>query len=242
MRPVSRDVRVAESLDAQCLAAAHFVVDELATVLARAPRASFALAGGSTPKKLFERLVGEHARSLDWRRVDFYFGDERCVPLGAEDSNFRMARESLFDPLVVPREAVHPMPAEAPDHDEAARAYEDALRRRFGTGPTFDLAMLGLGEDAHVASLFPNSPALAERVRWVMHVETRAKPPPHRLTLTLPVFARSRTVFFLVAGATKRDAVSRVFAPTTDVDRDLPAARVTASERVVWFLDRAAHG
>ncbi|MCK6446654.1 MAG: 6-phosphogluconolactonase [Planctomycetes bacterium] len=242
MSAVSRDVHVAQSVDAQCRAAARFVVDELATVLERAPRASFALAGGSTPKKLFDRLVADHARSLDWSRIDFYFGDERCVPLGAEDSNFRMARESLFDPLAVPRAALHPMPAEAPDHDEAARAYEAELRERCGTGTTFDLAMLGLGEDAHVASLFPNSPALAERVRWVVHVETRAKPPPHRLTLTLPVFARSRTVFFLVAGATKREAVSRVFAPTTDADRALPAARVTARERLVWFLDRAAHG
>lgn len=240
--PAGRDLRVFDDVEAQCESAARLVVEELAAALERAPRASFALAGGSTPRKLFERLATQHARSLDWSRVDFYFGDERCVPLGAPESNFRMARETLFDALPLGPDSIHPMPAEAADHDEAARAYERELRARFGDGPTFDLAMLGLGEDAHVASLFPGSAALAERVRWVVHVETRAKPPPHRLSLTLPVFARARCVFFLVSGEAKRDALRRVLAPAVDADRALPAARVRARERVVWFVDRAAHG
>jgi 6-phosphogluconolactonase len=237
-----RDVRVHADVDEQCSAAARFVVGELASALTRAPRASFALAGGSTPKRLFERLVAEHARALDWSRVHWFFGDERCVPFDSPDSNFRAAREALFAPLAIPRSSIHPMPAEAADHDAAARAHERELRDFFGADATFDVAMLGMGEDGHVASLFPGEPALAERERWVVHVETRAKPPPHRLTLTLPVFALSRTVFFLLGGDSKRDALRRVLAPRDDVDRALPAARVTARERVVWFVDRAAHG
>ncbi|MBI5434749.1 MAG: 6-phosphogluconolactonase [Planctomycetes bacterium] len=236
-----RDVRVHVNVDEQCAAAARFVVGELASALARAPRASFALAGGSTPKRLFERLVKEHARALDWSRVHCFFGDERCVPFDSPDSNFRAANESLFEPLAIPRASIHPMPAEALDHDAAAREHERELRAFFGASEMFDVAMLGMGEDGHVASLFPGEPALAERERWVVHVETRAKPPPHRLTLTLPAFARSRTVFFLLGGESKRDALHRVLEPRDDADRALPAARVTARERIVWFVDRAAH-
>jgi 6-phosphogluconolactonase len=134
------------------------------------------------------------------------------------------------------------MPAEFADRDAAARAYERELVAHFGDGPTFDVALLGLGEDGHVASLFPNEAALDERERWALHVETRAKPPPHRLTLTLPVLSRARCVAFLVSGAAKRDALRRVFAPANDTDRALPAARVTARERLIWFVDAAARG
>ncbi|MCE9595706.1 MAG: 6-phosphogluconolactonase [Planctomycetes bacterium] len=237
---VAPDVRVHETADEQCAAVADFVVGELRAILARAPRATFALTGGSTPKRLYERLGARHGRDLDWTKVHFFFGDERCVPLDAPDSNFRMAHDALFAPLGLPRSGLHPMPAEDPDRDAAARRHERELREFFGDGATFDLAMLGLGEDAHVASLFPGERSVDERERWVLHIETRAKPPPHRLTMTLPVFARSRTLFFLVGGATKRDAVRRVLEPKDDADRALPAARVTARERLIWFVDRAA--
>jgi 6-phosphogluconolactonase len=126
--------------------------------------------------------------------------------------------------------------------DGAAVRYEKELRGFFAGEGTFDLALLGLGEDGHTASLFPGEPATLERERWVVHVETRAKPPPDRLTLTLPVFARAATVAFLVAGDGKRSILERVLEPRTAADRALPATLVRAREELSWFVDRAARG
>jgi 6-phosphogluconolactonase len=189
--------------------------------LEQRPR-TVALAGGSTPRALYQALA---AADYDWRSVEVFFGDERCVPPDHPDSNFRMAKETLLSRI---QARVHRMRGEDCD----AAGYEAELRSVFGTGPPrFDVALLGLGEDGHTASLFPGDAALDESERWVVKV---SRPDHDRLTLTLPVLSAAGLALFLVSGAEKRKALSGVLA-----GKDLPAARV-AAERTVFVADRQA--
>lgn len=189
--------------------------------LALAPR-TVALAGGSTPRRLYERLAG---CAYPWPDTELFFSDERCVPPDHQDSNFRMADEALL--TKVPAN-VHRMRGEACD----AAGYEEELSEVFGPGvPSFDLMLLGLGEDGHTASLFPGDPALEEQERLVLRVH---RPDHARLTLTLPVLSAAKTVVFLVSGTSKRQALRQL------VDgEEIPAARVRA-ESVIIVADEAA--
>ena len=178
-----------------------------------------ALSGGSTPRRAHERVA---AMGLDWSATELWFGDERAVPPDHEHSNFRMAKESLLD-HVSPR-AVHRIEGEL-GHLDAAAAYEQELRTRFGDGvPALDLILLGLGPDAHTASLFPGDPALGERERQAVGVETPGMAPlVSRVTLTLPVLNAGNDVVFLIAGEDKAEAVARAFgdAPGPDAPASL---------------------
>lgn len=204
------------------------VVDDIANAAAECfvalrPR-TVALAGGTTPRPLYERLA---TRSFPWADTDIFFGDERCVRPEHEASNFRMANETLL--AKVPAR-VHRMPGETCD----AAAYEDELSKVFGAAlPQFDLVLLGLGEDGHTASLFPGDPALDVTDRWVVRVE---RPDHARLTLTLPVLSAAKAGMFLVSGASKRAALRSLLAAA-----DIPAGRVKA-DRVLIFADEAAAG
>lgn len=182
-----------------------------------------ALAGGSTPRRLYEALA---TMEYPWRSVEIFFGDERCVPPDHEDSNYRMAHEVLLSRVPA---RVHRMP-ETCDPS----AYEAELATVFGEElPSFDLVFLGLGEDGHTASLFPGDPALEERERLVARVE---RPDHPRLTLTLPVLSAARVAAFLVSGEAKRERLRDLMG-----DADIPAARVEA-DRVVVLADPAAGG
>jgi len=204
---------------------AQWLAEALTRVLAGGGRCSFALSGGRTTGPIYRTLAG---MKLPWERVDFYFADERCVPPGHPDSNYLLVEESLLRPLGVKPEQVHRMRGELDDRDAAARAYEAVLPA------TLDVVLLGMGEDGHTASLFPGFSALEERQRRVLAIAGSPKPPPWRLTLTLPVLQGARHVLLVVAGEGKRDAVRRVMA-----GEDLPAARVS---NAVWILDRPAAG
>lgn len=187
-------------------------------------RASLALSGGSTPGPVLRELA---KRDVPWHLVDFYFVDERFVPPDHPESNYLLAEEALFKPLGVHARQVFRMEGERPDRDEAARDYEKLLP------PVLDVMVLGMGEDGHTASLFPGSSSLEEKTRRVLAV-VGPKPPPWRMTLTLPVLQSARKVLGLVVGAGKRDMVRRVLA-----GEDLPAARVTQAQ---WMMDKAAAG
>lgn len=190
--------------------------------LALRPR-TLALAGGSTPRSLYERLA---ACDFAWRETEVFFSDERCVPPGHPASNFGMAAGALLSKVPV---RVHRMRGEDCD----AAGYEQELSEVFGPGiPKFDLVLLGLGEDGHTASLFPGDAALMVRDRRVVRVE---RPDYARLTLTLPVLSRARTALFLVSGRTKRDQVRRLLR-----GGNIPAARVAASEVVIIADEEAA--
>lgn len=195
---------------------------------------TLALSGGGTPRTLYSLLAGPRAGELPWDALDFWFGDERCVPFGDKKANFEMASETLFAPARVDPARVHRMEGELPP-EEAARRYEDALRARFdGRLPAFDLDLLGLGTDGHTASLFPGTAALEETARWVVPNEAPVEP-RKRLTLTFPVHNASKRVLFLVAGADKAEAVKRALKTG-----DVPAARVRPAGELVWILDEAA--
>jgi len=182
--------------------AARRLTVELGRILKSQDRCSLALAGGSSPRPVYERLAVELPDRDSWSRIDVFFGDERCVPPGDPASNYRMAKEALFDRVALDASQVHRMECERFDRDQAARAYEAILPENL------DLLVLGLGEDGHTASLFPGAPALAETRRRVLAVKS-PRPPLDRLTITPPVILDARLVLVLVAGADKADALAR---------------------------------
>ena len=203
-------------------------------------RGRFAVArsAGSTPKATYEVLARDCVNELDWSRVHVYFGDERTVPPEHEDSNFRMAYETLLSH--VPVGSVHRMRGELPP-DEAAAAYEEELRAFFGQVdvPRFDLILCGLGEDGHTLSLFPETAALDVTDRWVV-ANPVLKLGTTRLTLTIPVLNASRAVTFLVAGESKAEALKEVLEGDAD-PRAYPAKLVRPERRdLTWMVDRAA--
>jgi 6-phosphogluconolactonase len=201
-------------------------------------RFAVALAGGSTPKATYEVLARDYANELDWSRVHVFFGDERTVPPDHEDSNYRMAYETLLSH--VPVGSVHRMRGELPP-DEAAAAYEEELRAFFGQVdvPRFDLILCGLGEDGHTLSLFPETAALDVNDRWVV-ANPVLKLGTTRLTLTIPVLNVSRAVTFVVAKESKAEALKEVLEGDAN-PRAYPAKLVRPESRdLTWMVDRAA--
>jgi 6-phosphogluconolactonase len=237
---VNWQARVSEDPEELSRAAAKELAGIAQAALESRGRFDLALAGGHTPKRLYEILAAEYRERIDWKRTHLFWGDERYV--GADDplSNYRMARESLIEPLALPTENVHPMPTSFAEPDDAARAYEKLLHEHFGSeDPRFDLVLLGIGSEGHTASLFPGAPALNEKQRWVLAVRVAAKP-PLRLTLTLPAINAARQVFFLVSGADKKAIVAKLLSLGADGSAEYPASLVHAQEKVTLFLDRAA--
>lgn len=206
--------------------------------------AHIVLTGGGTGVKLLEHL-GDHGEAIDWSVVHLYWGDDRYLPAGDDDRNDKQAREALLDHIDIPSANVHAMPASdgefGDDIDAAALAYEQVLAANAESGsptPDFDVHLLGMGGEGHVNSLFPDTPAVRETVRLVIGVTDSPKPPPRRITLTLPAVQRSSEVWLVVAGAEKADAVAAAVggAPAVDV----PAAGGVGREATVWLLDEAA--
>lgn len=199
---------------------------------------SVALSGGSTPRALYQLLADT---PLAWQNIHLFWGDERCVPPDHVDSNYRMTAESLLTRVHIPPENIHRIQGELPP-EEAALRYEDDLRKFFRDAPRFDLILLGLGEDGHTASLFPDSPALHERTRWVVAVPHAFPPPPlvPRVTLTLPVLNAARQIAFLVSGASKAQRLAQVLrAPTASPS--LPASMIRPDDGdILWMMDQSA--
>ena len=224
-------VRVVEDAGTLAATAAAAIVEAVAAGLAALGRASLGLSGGRTPVPTYRALAAEPLRSrLDWSRVRIYFADERAVPPDDAASNFRLARETLIDPLRIPPRNVHRMKGEYPDLEVAAVEYEAHL-----TEP-IDALVLGVGEDGHVASLFPGSPLVSEMVLRVACVTHSPKPPARRLTLTARALAEARRVLVLATGTEKAEAVARALEGDAG-PRDLPARLVRDRD---WYLDRAA--
>jgi 6-phosphogluconolactonase len=209
-------------------AAAGIVADILRTLVpAGEGRVTFALAGGSTPRAVYEVLAT--LPTLPWNRLEIYFGDERGVPPEDHDSNYRMARESLLDRVPIAPERVHRMTGEEPDLAEAARAYAALLPE------ALDLLLLGIGDDGHTASLFPGAATLAEDELRVV-AATAPVPPYRRLTVTPPVLRRARRILVLASGDAKAPAVARALAGPWDPAR-CPSQ---LARRGTWILDPAA--
>jgi 6-phosphogluconolactonase len=200
------------------------------------------LTGGETPAPTYELLATRFLLSVDWKEVQFFWGDERCVPPGDQASNYGMANRAMLSKLSLRPEQVHRMRGEL-EPDRAALEYENELRGAFhlapGQFPAFNLILLGLGDNAHIASLFPHNAALHERGRMAVAVEADA-PQRNRISLTAPVLNNANRIMFLVSGERKAQAVKNVLEGPPDPDK-FPA-RIIQPEHgeVVWLLDRAA--
>jgi len=207
--------------------------------------ASWVLTGGRIADTIHRAVAESPARgALDWGRVELWWGDERFVGRDSDERNEKQARGTLLDRLPLNPEHIHPMPSsdETPDIEEAAERYAATLASRalpedHGGIPTFDVLMLGVGPDGHVASLFPEQPALYEE-RPVVAVRHAPKPPPNRLTMTMPTLSRAREVWFVVSGADKARAVHLALGGAGLVQ--VPAAGPAGLHQTLWFLDRDA--
>ncbi len=193
------------------------------------------LTGGSTPRDAYAIAARQDA---DWSGATVWFSDERCVPPADGDSNFGMADRALLSRLTRPPRVMR-IEGEL-GHEAAAGAYEALLREHFGPDPRFDLVLLGMGPDAHVASLFPGKPELEETRRLAVGVPLAGLAPQvPRVTLTLPVLNRAHQVAFLISGAGKAQAVARAFGDPPDPEA--PAARVRPQDGSLFvFVDEAA--
>ena len=220
--------------------AAQLVADLSARCLASRGSFSIALSGGATPRLLYDILASPpYLATIGWDGWRVFWGDERCVPPDHEDSNYRMAKESLLDLVPVPAANVHRMQGESVPH-VAAQDYEELLKGVFRSPePSFDLILLGIGDDGHTASLFPGTLALAERSRLVLHNWVPDQQ-DYRVTFTLPLINAARMIAFLVTDESKAEVLRRVLeaAPGEPV---LPATLVRPSTSAVhWFLTQDA--
>ncbi len=245
------DLRIFANKDELTQAAAELFAQRAQAARTTFGRFTAALAGGSTPRPMYERLATPGFRvTIPWEATHFFWGDERCVPPDHPDSNYRMAMEALLSKVPAPSENIHRMAGELPP-DVAAEAYAATLRGVFGPStrsaqqlagnelPRFDLILLGMGSDGHTASLFPHTEVLHEQRRLVVgyYVEKLAA---HRLTLTFPVINNAALVVFLVAGQDKAETLHRVLEGPYVPD-ELPAQLVQpANGHLIWMVDEAA--
>lgn len=223
----------------------HAVGDRLVAAITAAIEsrgvAYIVLTGGGTGVKLLKH-VGGHP--IDWSRVHLFWGDDRYVPADDAERNIKQAREALLDSIDIPAANVHAMAASdgefGDDIHAAAAAYERELASLGNGAPTpeFDVHLMGMGGEGHVNSLFPHTDAVREAARCVVAVTDSPKPPPRRITLTLPAVRRSRQVWLVVAGAEKADAVAA--AVHGAAPEDIPSAGAVGREATVWLLDESA--
>lgn len=221
--------------DELAAAAGARLVGAITSAIANRGESSIVLTGGTVGIKLLRHVVG-FGTDIDWSKVTLYWGDERFVPAADEDRNFKQAREALLESIDIPSANVHAIAASDGEFgdaiEDAAAAYEALLPAEF------DVHLLGMGGEGHINSLFPHTDAVRETTRLVVAVTDSPKPPPRRITLTLPAVARAREVWLVVAGTEKADAVAAALGGAAAVD--VPAAGALGTEKTVWLLDAAA--
>lgn len=237
-------VAIYPDTDALVAAAGDRLADAIESAIAARGRALIVLTGGGTGIGMLRRLR-EHSARIDWGCVQVYFGDDRFVPSDDDERNEKQAREALLEHVGIPASNVHAMAASdgafGDDLDVGALAYEQVLADHAEPGertPDFDVHLLGMGGEGHVNSLFPDTPAVAESARLVLPVYDSPKPPPRRITLTLPAIRRSREVWLVVAGESKAEAVAAAIGGADPIA--VPAAGATGREQTVWLLDESA--
>lgn len=225
-------VHIADDLPRE---AARFIAETLSTAIRERGRSSIALSGGSTPKPVFAALVNEYRSTVDWSKVLFFWSDERYVPGESADSNQPMAYDSLLSPLAIDPAQIYPVPTDSDSPDEAARIYADTIRVVLGEDPAFDLVLLGMGDDGHTASLFPNTAAFnADDPALVVANHVPQVKNTQRITFTFGLINAARVVLFLISGAGKAEIVEKVLISEPGM---YPSQWV---ERPIFFLDKAA--
>ncbi|MFD5249793.1 6-phosphogluconolactonase [Amycolatopsis sp. NPDC058340] len=234
------EVVVYENPDLLAAAAAARLVTRIVDVQAAKGSASVVLTGGGTGIAILRELRDSSARdAIDWSRLDVYWGDERFVPADSDDRNEKQAREALLDHVPLDPKRVHAMaPSDGEfgdDVDAAAAAYAEILA---ANDAAFDIMLLGLGGEGHTASIFPDSPAVHEKERSVVAVRDCPKPPPTRISLTLPAIRRAQDIWLVTGGDAKADAVAQALAGAGEVE--IPVAGARGSRRTLWLLDRGS--
>ena len=235
------NIFVFETPEQLALAAAERFVEYASELRGATERFSVALAGGNTPRRVYELLATEPFKNeVAWSKTHLFFGDERCVSPEHPDSNYAMVNEALISKVPIPANNVHRIIGEG-NANENALAYEDELRTFFDglAWPRFDLVLLGMGEDGHTASLFPNSAALEETSRWVLPTRNEQLG-QDRITLTVPVFNHAQRLMFLVTGQKKAQRLKEVLRPQPGSEQ-LPVQAITPIQGMLeWLVDADA--
>ena len=241
---MSTVVEISPDSDALVGAAGRRLIEAIQDAVAARGRALIVLTGGGNGIGLL-RYLGSHGQRIDWSKVHLFWGDDRYVPEDDDERNDKQARAALLDHIDIPSSNVHAMPASdgefASDLAAAALAYEQVLAANAEPGnptPNFDVHLLGMGPEGHINSLFPDTPAVREATRMVVSVEDSPKPPPQRITLTLPAIQRSREVWLMVSGAAKAEAAAAAIGGADPVS--VPAAGAVGLETTLWLLDKEA--
>jgi len=241
---MSKVVEVFPDSEALVEAGSRRLVDAIQAAVAARGRALIVLTGSGNGIALL-RYLREPPQQIDWSRVHLFWGDERYVPEDDDERNEKQARAALLDHIDIPSSHVHPMPASdgefGTDLAAAAVAYEQLLAANAERGepaPNFDVHLLGVGPEGHINSVFPNTAAVRETTRMVVEVKDSPKPPPQRITFTMPAVQRSREVLLLVSGAAKADAVAAAIGGGDPVA--VPAAGAFGRENTLWLLDKDA--
>ncbi|HMK16726.1 MAG TPA: 6-phosphogluconolactonase [Chitinophagaceae bacterium] len=219
---------------------ADYFVQTVNTAIKEKGRCSVVLSGGNSPKKLYELLTTpDYSRQIDWDRIYFFFGDERYVPFTDPGNNGNMVKKALFEPLMIPDANIFYINTAVPP-DESAKKYAQRILSHFKNDPVrFDLILLGLGENAHTASLFPHTPVLKEKKALVsaVYIEELSS---YRITMTAALINEAHTISFLVYGEAKAKAVQGVLEGEKDFET-YPAQLIIPEEGVLhWFLDENA--
>lgn len=241
------DVRILADSAAIATTAAELFIETAASAIASQGFCRVVLAGGSTPQALYTLLAAEPYRTrIAWDRVHIFFGDERCVPPDHPDSNYRKAKESLLTRVPLLPENIYRIPAEL-DPEAAAQTYEETLLAYFSSrldqpfrdSASFDLLLLGMGDDGHTASLFPGTPAIHEDARWVaaQYIDKLAS---WRITLTPAILNRAARTLFLVSGASKSYALQRVIYGVYQPERYPAQVIQPTNNALTWLVDEAA--
>jgi len=234
---------ISDDKEQLCLRAADYWLKYYAECRARETSFTVALSGGSTPKQLYALLAStEYSERIDWKNVQLFFGDERCVPHDHKDSNYLMAQSTLIEHIDIPSENVHAVPYELDDPVRSADAYQHTLQEILPKGPNerpiFDLVLLGMGDDGHTASLFPGTSILNETTRLVSEVHV-PQLDTWRISLTYPIINNASKIIILVSGAGKAEKIAEIFSSSKQQSQ-YPIQAIDPVGDKIWLLDSDA--
>ncbi len=234
------EAKQSDSLEAASNSAAKYIVKQSVHSIQKRGLFTLVLAGGSTPRTLYSLLASPtYTHQLDWTRTHFFWGDERCVSPDDPESNYAMSKGTILSKIQIPPDNIHRMEIDASSPDQAAKEYENKLRFFFNSPqkiPSFDLVLLGMGNDGHTASLFPGNPSLDEKDRLVVATEDKnASPAVPRITLTLPILNEAKDILFLISGEQKGNILKDIMDHPQEAKLKYPAARIRAKDQLMWY-------
>jgi len=233
-----RQVKVYPDKKALITSAQEFIINKIKDTITKKDMCTIALAGGSTPKPIYEAIA---LSDLSWDKIHVFWGDERYVPPTHPDSNEKMAREAWLNKVQIPEANIHPMPTTGENPVVDAQKHDQEIKDFFQIQegfPSFDIILLGMGDDGHTASLFPHTEALMKCDRLITVGNNKDS---LRLTFTIPLINKAHCVIFLVSGASKQEALVQVFGDSAD-NKQYPSKFIQPQGELIWFVDKAAMG